>query len=339
MMVGLFSFILSWILVGLVRWGCFKFHILDIPNARSSHQIPTALMGGIGFVLASNIGFGIWSILNPPIEWRFVFFLGLGNILAIVSLIDDMKKLSPLFRFCMHFLLAVGVMALGITLPSLEVAFIHFNLGLTTFIFTLIFIIAMINIYNFMDGIDGYAGGVGLLGSIALAGLFFQQSNGIYVYYTGILSVSILGFLFWNYPKAKIFMGDIGSAFLGFIFSGLSILLVKSGIPIIVPVMIFGVFIMDGSITLIRRIINKEKIWEAHRTHFYQLLNKSGWSHQKIIWLEYCHMVICIAMAYFYQFTSNMGMKSAIVILFLLSFTTKFISIQYFYIKLFPKTN
>ena len=140
----------------------------------------------------------------------------------------------------------------------------------------------MINLYNFMDGIDGAATEAVTVSAIAGIILFVTGNGGLAMVCMA-LAFSVVGFLIWNWPPARIFMGDVGSGFLGFVFACLAIASENSGaLPLVVWVVLLGVFVVDATVTLIRRFINKEKLYEAHRTHVYQLAVQAGFSHKQV---------------------------------------------------------
>ena len=180
-----------------------------------------------------------------------------------------------------------------------------------------------------MDGIDGYAGGVGILASIAFSVLYFIQGYLQHAEIMMLLAAALAGFLIFNYPKASIFMGDIGSTVLGAIFAVVSIHLVMvTNISLVVPLMILSIFYLDATVTLFIRVYNKESFLEAHRSHFYQKLVRSGWSHQRVIWMEYGHLVTNIILAFLYNRHSLLMNRTLIIGLFLLVFGVKYYLIQ-----------
>ena len=180
-----------------------------------------------------------------------------------------------------------------------------------------------------MDGIDGYAGGIGLLASLSFSSFYFffgdPQGGTILL----VLASVLAGFMVFNYPKASIFMGDVGSACLGGLFSIVSLYLVLiSGVSFVIPLMILSVFYIDALVTLVGRIYRRESFLEAHRSHFYQKLVRSGWSHQQVIWLEFLHMGCNSLFAWFYFSYVDLFSRFMIVLLFLLLFVVKFVFVQ-----------
>jgi len=311
-----------------------KNQLFDVPNDRSSHVIPTPNAGGVGFVFAFIIGAGL--LLKGQGSYELFLFLFPVIFLFFVGILDDFFSLSPAVRFFIQTLCAILVVYLGefslrwLGLYTMHVAFPHW-IGASL---AVIFIVAMTNIYNFMDGLDGYAAG----NSIITASSFYMAFSMFFLHKFALIQMilifSLLGFLVWNFPKAKIFMGDSGSLFLGFYFASMSLFLIKQHpeIPILLPMSWSAIFIMDASVTLFIRLVRKRRIWEAHRDHFYQKLNRSGWSHKRIIWLEYSHSIlVCLASFLFFK-TGEIGhvfLFTAIV----LSCLLKFYWIRLFFLK------
>lgn len=258
-----------------------KKSFLDIPNARSSHKKVTPRGGGLGIAFGLAVGIAIAYVLHLPLP-HFSFFIGLG-FMAGISFLDDKKNLPAGLRLVVH----LSVMALvihqtgGLKQLPFPIPF-NFELGWLGYILTGIWIIAVINFFNFLDGIDGYAGTQALLASIALT---ICQWNSSISTVTICIAFTSFGFLLFNWHPAKIFMGDVGSVSLGFAFATLPFYNQDSAPePIVFSTAIFlWFFLADGAFTLIRRILNKEKIWEPHRTHIYQRLTQTGWSHKKVV--------------------------------------------------------
>ena len=190
---------------------------------------------------------------------------------------------------------------------------------------TILFLMWMINLYNFMDGMDGFAGGMTVLGFGFLSYLAWKGGHQFFA----ILSLFIMGaaggFLFHNMPPARIFMGDVGSVSLGFLAGAFAVMEVHDGLfDIWVPVLIFSPFIVDATVTLFRRLLRGEKIWLAHREHYYQRLVLAGWGHRKTVLAEYCVMMACGISALFY----SEGRESLRLIL-LLGWVAIYLSLAY----------
>nr|WP_171966447.1 glycosyltransferase family 4 protein [Mariprofundus micogutta] len=257
--------------------------IFDSPNDRSLHEIPTPRTGGVAIILAT---FAAWVIQSWLYEMpETMGWISVAAILvAGISFVDDLKELSPLIRILVHALAASVLIAGGLLVFD----------GVTGMLFTWFAIVWMLNLYNFMDGMDGFAGGMTLFGFGFLAGAGWLQGANEYAEYAALVGAAALGFLCVNFPPAKIFMGDLGSATLGLLAAAFSLWGIQSEIFIWwFPLLVFSPFVTDATVTLIRRILNRERIWEAHRSHYYQRLVQAGWGHKKTVLAEYGVMILC----------------------------------------------
>jgi UDP-N-acetylmuramyl pentapeptide phosphotransferase/UDP-N-acetylglucosamine-1-phosphate transferase len=152
----------------------------------------------------------------------------------------------------------------------------------------------MINLYNFMDGMDGFAGGMTVIGFAALSILGYMAGHAIFTIASLVVVFSAFGFLVFNYPPARIFMGDTGSASLGLLAGAFSLWGSKEYIyPFWVSLIIFSPFILDATVTLLKRLIRGDVIWQAHKSHYYQRLVEKGWGHKRTVLFEYGIMLIC----------------------------------------------
>ncbi|MFT4059905.1 MAG: glycosyltransferase family 4 protein [Legionella sp.] len=250
--------------------------LMDKPNERSMHSKPTVRGGGIIF-----IGLGVLSLLilsyitSTPFLKQLVLALSIVMI-ATVSFLDDLYHLSAKSRFCVQAL--VALLATIFLRPE------QLNLGLLTishpvFIILLVFFLVIwaINHFNFMDGIDGFCASQAAFLFVAYAVLFALYDSSFYQYFCLIMVACLLGFLIFNFPPAKLFMGDVGSASLGLLtFAVALIAQQKFQIPIFYWFMLNGLFLFDATITLIRRFLRKEKWSSPHRKHAYQRLRQAG---------------------------------------------------------------
>jgi Fuc2NAc and GlcNAc transferase len=253
------------------RWA-IKRSILDIPNKRSSHVIPTPRGGGIAIVISFYLGI-TFLYLNNQLERNLFYALLPGLILTAVGIVDDLKDIAPSLKLAAQFLCA------GIALFFLRGFQGLFGNDLICLwsIIALFGIVWFINLFNFLDGSDGYASMEAI--SISLALWFFTGMN-VFLF----LVFSVCGFLYWNLPKAKIFMGDSGSTTLGFIIVILGINLHNNGtLCFSFWLLITALFWFDATITLMRRIMNKEKLNKAHKNHIYQRSILGGFSHLKTL--------------------------------------------------------
>lgn len=246
---------------------------LDHPNERSLHVQPVPRVGGLGLVAGVLVAM-LW--LRPVgLGW----LLAMALCLAAVSWLDDVRGLSVRVRLPAH-LLASGVfLAFGG-----EISVVVWMLGVLATVW-------MTNLYNFMDGADGLAGGMAVVGFGAF-GLVAWIEGGQDV---AMLSLAIAGaalaFLRFNFPPARLFLGDSGSIPLGFLAAGLGWLGTRDGLwPPLFPVLVFSPFIVDASMTLLARLRRGERVWRAHRDHYYQRLVLMGFSHRRLALLEYAVM-------------------------------------------------
>ena len=266
------------------RWSLRR-KLFDIPNERSSHSEPTPRGGGLVIALVCPAVFFVYFLIFG-IEPFWAYFAG-AIIVGFVSWLDDLYSVSSVWRFLAHGLAAVlAIWSFGFWesayLPFYgEVFFGKFGILLTFF-----WIVWLINAYNFMDGIDGIAGAQAVTAGIGwfLVGILLNINNT--GFYGGVIALSSLGFLLHNWQPAKIFMGDVGSAFLGYTFALLPLLALKelgakeAKILPLVAVLLVLTFVFDSLWTIAKRILRFEKVWQAHREHIYQRLVIGGLSHR-----------------------------------------------------------
>ena len=259
---------------------------LDQPNARSSHKLPVPRSGGLGIVLASVLGVAVLATLGHPALFREPAFLGViagGLIAAAGGLADDIRARSFLFKLAVQVAAAAVAMASGLVVERLYVPGIgSMELGFAGPVLTFVWMIGLTNAYNFMDGIDGLAGGTAVVaaGFLAFAAVAAGAANEATIACT--IAVASLGFLIFNLPPARIFMGDVGSQFLGFVFASLGVLIARTDasgtLALLTPLLLFH-FIFDTVVTAGRRWWQGEKVTQGHRSHLYQRLAHSGMGH------------------------------------------------------------
>jgi len=268
-----------------------RFGLVDIPNERSAHFSPTPRGGGLSFIFSFIIGSaGLFLSGLVSQEWLLPV-LAAGPMIAIVGIMDDRRSMSATSRLLTHFSAAFLVYLLvtkGFEV-NLNVSFVPADWPFVTFVFCLLFVSWMVNLYNFMDGIDGMAATNAVVCAVCLAGLSFWQSHieltSIYL----LLAATVLGFLVFNWAPAKIFMGDSGSTFLGFVFATLA--LTGKGltnVPFVANVIVLGCFIVDATYTLLVRGFRGKRIHQAHRDHAFQHAIQIGWSHRRTVVFYSC---------------------------------------------------
>jgi Fuc2NAc and GlcNAc transferase len=249
--------------------------LLDIPNARSSHVAPTPRGGGVAIVVV--VGFAL--VHTSVVDTRFteaLLSITLGAALvAGIGFIDDRRGVSARIRFAVHsaavMLLLGGTSSLG----PLHVPGVAGN-PVAESIIVFVALVWLLNLFNFMDGIDGIAGVEAAAVSLGLAAcLYLGGGADLLLRLCLVVAAATLGFLAWNWPPARIFMGDVGSGFLGFMLGALAVLAVRSSaVTPWVPAILLAVFVVDATTTLLRRMWRRQRWYEAHRTHAYQILSR-----------------------------------------------------------------
>lgn len=310
--------VLSWWLTRrLSRRDSFLF-LLDHPNERSLHDVPIPRTGGLAIIGSLFLGLIGSTVLGPlavkvdvPLSgWFHVenWILGMTMLLGLVSFVDDRGGVPVWFRLGCQFA-ASGILALGagLLLPAIQLPFLGtIELRWLGVPLTILFLAWFTNLYNFMDGMDGFAGGMTVIGCGLLGYLGWQAHHPVIAVIATLQSAAAAGFLVHNFPPAKIFMGDVGSVFTGFLAAALIVLGCRDGVfDLWVPLIVFSPFILDATVTLARRALHHEKVWEAHRDHYYQRLVLSGWGHRRTVLAEYGVMALCGVLALFYQYASE----------------------------------
>ena len=288
-------FILSLALTWIIRRYAQQ-RLLDIPNERSSHTVPTPRGGGLAIVISFSLALIYFAATGRIPSNVLIALLGGGGLVAFIGWMDDQRPVSWQVRALVHVGAAIfGLVALG-GMPPLDLGIVVIEWGVIGHIIGVIGIVWLINLYNFMDGIDGLAAGEAV--TVALAAGWIV-GIGVGVDLTSRLPIFALafaafGFLIFNWQPAKIFMGDVGSGFLGYTFAILAIWTVSTavtrhaqsigeqGLSLWVWIILLGYFLIDASLTLLRRVLRGDKWYSAHRTHAYQKWVISGASHRRV---------------------------------------------------------
>ncbi len=248
---------------------------LDRPNERSLHDRPVPRVGGLGMMAGVLLAFAL--LRAEPLLATLVL------VLAVVSFLDDRSHLPIGVRFATHAVAAVVFVAFA--LPDLHPVWQAA---------AVLAVIWTTNLYNFMDGSDGLAGGMTLFGFAAYALGAWLAGDGVFAALAAGVAAAAAAFLAFNFPPARVFMGDAGSIPLGFLAATLGLLGWREGYwPIWFPVLVFSPFVIDASITLARRVLRGERFWVAHKIHYYQRLVQLGWGHRNTALAEYALMGVC----------------------------------------------
>lgn len=279
-LIPLGALLISLLLTPLIRRIAIKRQLVDIPNLRSSHERPTPRGGGLAIVVGCLVSLILLGIFHYVSFCLVVGFVVGGLLVAAISFLDDHGHVSPYWRVAVHFVAAISAYFFigGATLV--------FHMSFTGWLFSAFLVVSVVwvlNLYNFMDGVDGIAGAETVFVGVSSAIFFGINDVPDMAQISVLLVAATTGFLVWNLPPASIFMGDVGSGFLGIFIGLLALAGIMSGaVNIWVWVILLGVFLVDATVTIGRRIICGSKWWEAHRSHAYQHLAIKWKSHGKV---------------------------------------------------------
>lgn len=258
-------------ITGLMRVYAKRSNLLDVPNQRSSHQVATPRGGGLSIVVVF-LGAVIWFYAQGRLPTDVFSSLLVGGVLvAGIGFADDHRHVPAKWRFLVQIIAATFALVILGGLPGIQLGNNLLDLGYAGDAMAIVFTVWLVNLYNFMDGIDGIAvvEALCIVGS-ALMILSFGDIGHITVL-LAVFAAPALGFLVWNWPPAKIFLGDVGSGFIGFILAMFAIISSSLGLlPIWSWLILAGVFVVDSTITLVTRVINGEEWYSAHNNHAYQ---------------------------------------------------------------------
>jgi Fuc2NAc and GlcNAc transferase len=267
-------FVVSFVLTMMIKRVAGSRGVIDVPNERSSHSVPTPRGGGLAIVVSSAAALTLLAARGVIPLRLFVALCGGGIAVASVGFLDDRGSLSPGKRLLVHFVAAAWAVAWVGPVSELRVGAEIVPLGATGYAVSVLAIVWFLNIFNFMDGIDGIAASeaVFICGAALLLSVLSGGTGEIGAAAAAIGAASV-GFLAWNWPPARIFMGDVGSGYLGFVIAVLALAdIARNPAALWTWLIVAGVFVVDSSVTLIRRKLRGERITLAHRTHAYQHL-------------------------------------------------------------------
>jgi UDP-N-acetylmuramyl pentapeptide phosphotransferase/UDP-N-acetylglucosamine-1-phosphate transferase len=278
MLVPAASFVTTLLLLAIILRIRLFVRIQDVPNERSLHIRPIPRIGGLALLIGAIGAYGIlfrqqlWCIEIPIL------------LLMGVSFADDVWDLPAIRRFLAHFAAAVLF-----TYWGLGYAFV--DIGAILIVIAMVW---MINLYNFMDGSDGLAGGMAMIGFCVYGVAAALADRNDFAIISFSIAASAIAFLIYNFHPAKVFLGDVGSVPLGFAAGSLGFLgWTKDIWPLWFPLLVFSPFIVDASLTLLKRLFRLERVWEGHREHYYQRMVLMGWGHSKTALIEY-GLMVCV---------------------------------------------
>lgn len=283
--IGLIAICLvTWGLAEILRVHAQRIGLLDVPNQRSSHAIPTPRGGGLAIV-AATLAAVIILFSTGWLPLRLVLALTLGGgLVAAIGGMDDRQGVPVYVRLCAHCVAAGIAIGLVGSIDSLPIGHVVVPLGSAAWLVTLISIVWFLNLFNFMDGIDGIAVSEAVF--MSAAGGVLAGINGAppgFVLAMLVLTAACLGFVPLNWPPARMFMGDAGSGFLGFVVGVLALATIVSGaLSVWTWILLSGTFLIDATVTLLRRLVRGENVHHAHRSHAYQRLSRKWHSHRSV---------------------------------------------------------
>src|SRR5574344_2460019 len=307
-------YLILFLLTYFIKNYMIKKSLVAVVNERSSHTVPTPHGGGIALAITWFIGL-MYLYFIGEISSNLFYALLFGAVISIVSFFDNIYELSPKIRLIVQSIVAIGGLYFLGGFDTLTFGIFDIQNHMFTNIFAFFMIIWFINLYNFLDGINGYAGSEAIF--LSIAGFILFSGNHFLV-----LTVAVLGFLYWNWNRAKIFMGDVGSTLLGYNIAIFTIYYAnQQPNSFWIWIILFSVYWFDATLTLIRRKLNKEKLSQAHKKHAYQRLTQSGWSHYKVTNYSIGLNLILFSIVYF---ISNVFL-AFVLALIILALSMKFV--------------
>jgi Fuc2NAc and GlcNAc transferase len=276
--------LLSALLVAMVRRYALENSLLDLPNERSSHSVPTPRGGGLAVALV------LFTVCFAPLAGvqyeanELIGFLGGAAVVAAIGWLDDHYQIAAWIRLAIQCVAVFWALTWVNGFPLISIGVAQFELGWLGTAGAALAIVWLINLYNFMDGIDGIAATQGCCAATMGAILLLNAGAQFWALTSAVLAGACAGFLIWNWAPARIFLGDVGSYTIGFGLAMLAIMGEKSaGLPALIWVVLLALFIVDASATLLKRILTGQQWYSAHRSHSYQRLVQLGWSHSRVV--------------------------------------------------------
>ncbi len=296
------TFLLTW---GLRSYALTR-NVLDVPSARSAHSSPMPRGGGLAFVITILMAVPLLEDARFLAPNGSIALISAGVFIASLGFLDDHGHVGSFWRLLGH--TVAGTLALYWVggMPTLHIGIFELHTGFLLNVLTLFYLVWLLNLYNFMDGIDGLAGIEAVSVCLGMAGLYWLTGDEGLMVLPLILASGVAGFLCWNFPSARIFMGDAGSGFLGFIVGVLSVQAAHVNVRFFwCWLILLGVFVVDATFTLLRRMLRFEKVYQAHSMHAYQHAARRFRSHPpvtltvlgiNVIWL--LPLAWCVGLGY-----------------------------------------
>jgi UDP-N-acetylmuramyl pentapeptide phosphotransferase/UDP-N-acetylglucosamine-1-phosphate transferase len=271
-------------LVGAARDWAKRRMLTDRPNVRSLHVRPTPRGGGIGIVVPTCVALGAMGAIAPHGQVAAAWIGGIGLLVAAVGMVDDVRGLSAITRLVVQGSAAALIVAgIGAWRTFAWPGLWCVDLGWMAIPFTILIVAGLTNAYNFMDGVDAIAGTQGAIAGFGWIGAGYALRDPMLAVAGAVVAASCLGFLLFNWPPASIFMGDVGSGFLGFVLAALTVsVALRSPATATAGILFVWPFVFDTAFTLLRRLRRRENLLHAHRSHLYQRLVLTGLSHRSV---------------------------------------------------------
>ena len=275
-------FMFAFTMTYFMRTYALKKNIIDNPNERSSHSTPTPRGGGVAVVCSYLLALAVLICSQQLTLHIGLSLIAAGFVIALLGFLDDHGHINSMLRLAIHFFVAIGVViSLG---GFAEVTIFNgMQLGFIANIIAVLFLVWLLNLYNFMDGINGIASVEAITTTVSMAILYCLLNTSLNSDLLWLLAACVSGFLLWNFPRAKIFMGDACSGFLGLTLGILALIALKENLTLFCAwIICLGVFVVDATYTLIKRVLSGYKMYDAHRSHSYQILSRQWGSHTPV---------------------------------------------------------
>lgn len=308
LLTGAFLTSLSLSLVGTyaVRGWAIRRGFVDHPNDdRRIHSSPTPNVGGIAIVAATLLSFTAWAFFIVPDFFARPEILGMlvgGALIFLVGFRDDTRPLKATTKFVLQFAVAIIALVLGVRIMGLSFGSVWATqlTAVASWVVTVVWIVGTTNAFNLIDGSDGVAGGAALFASLAMGVIFALHADPLGALMATVLVGACLGFLFFNFPPASVFMGDCGSLFLGYTLASLAVITTQKAstlVAIAIPVVAFGVPLMDTAIAIVRRYLRHEPIFAPDRGHIHHRLRDLGMSSRRVAVFLYVACAGCASLS------------------------------------------